>query len=119
MLTGEGVQAPSESSGDGEVKVPEGYSEVDPSIVVSEMSAYASKINELLEKEEVKSYKDSLLRDFVVLVAYIEHQGDKVYTKFENVNVLVGPKPAIETVLPVIESFIKTCGSNFKTVNRI
>jgi len=62
-----------------------------------------------------------LQRDFVVLVAYSNFDAKKggFVTKYENVNVLVGGKSAIEDVKPVIHSFMKGLNGTFTTLDRI
>jgi len=61
------------------------------------------------------------MRDFVVLVSYTRFcpKTDKLITKFENVNVLVGPKAATDAILPVVHEFMKSVGSGFKVEDKV
>ena len=56
-----------------------------------------------------------------MLVAYsnFDSKTGGFVTKFENVNVLVGNKDAIDSVKPVVHEFMKGLGGSFKTIDRI
>lgn len=121
-LTGEGVEVKGGAGPDGEPAADaEGYKDIPIENVYSTMSNYAAKINELMNDATVKEKAAELMRDFVVLVAYTRFSTatNKLVTKFENVNVLVGPKAATDAVLPVVHSFMKGLGSDFVVTDRI
>lgn len=46
-------------------------------------------------------------------------KSDKILTKFENVNVLVGGKQQIDETLVEVHKFMEGVGKDFKVVDRI
>lgn len=40
-------------------------------------------------------------------------------TKYENVNVVIGPKDAVDAIKPKVDTFIKSCNGSFESVDRI
>lgn len=119
VLKGEGTKASGGEAGEAEPE--EGFSSMSLETVYKEMASFADTYKDLLAKEEVKSQSQALARDFVVLVAYsnFDPKTGGFVTKFENVNVLVGPSAAVNAVKPVVHAFMKGIGSHFTTVDRI
>ena len=71
----------------------------------------------LTGNDEIKNAAAPMLRDMVVLVReskYDSAQG-KFVSKFENINVLVGPQAGIDALKPKIEEFVKGFGGSFST----
>lgn len=57
------------------------------------MKKFADTHKDLTDKKEIKEKAANMARDFVVLVAYSNYdaKANGFNTKYENVNVLVGP----------------------------
>ncbi len=61
------------------------------------------------------------MRDFAVLVreSTYDVENDKLLTNLENINVLVGPKSAVEKVKTEIEKFLEEVKGSFKVNWRV
>lgn len=61
------------------------------------------------------------MRDFTVLVRETMYDAtkDKTLTKFENINVLVGPKAAVDKAKAAIEGFLAEVKGSFTTNWRV
>jgi hypothetical protein len=57
------------------------------------------------------------MRDFVVLVRETVYNSskDKYFTKLENINVLVGPKAAVDKMKKTVEDFLEEFKGTFTT----
>jgi hypothetical protein len=60
-------------------------------------------------------------RDMVVLVRETKYdaKNDKFISKFDNFNVLVGPKQSVDSLQPIIEEFLKGLGGSYKVNWRV
>ena len=60
-------------------------------------------------------------RDFVVCVKEIKYdeKANKFLTKYENINVLVGPQASIDALKKEIETFLANFKGTFKTDYRV
>ena len=76
------------------------YKELDLGKVHEDLEKFRSTVSSLGNDEAVKAGAKDFVRDFVVLVKIMKFDAEKkkILTNFENVNVLVGPKSAIEAV---------------------
>lgn len=61
------------------------------------------------------------MRDIVVLVRQSKYDGEneKFLTKYQQVNVMVGPKTVIDKVKPKLDEFVSGFGGSFTTVDRV
>ncbi len=57
----------------------------------------------------------------MVLLRMSKYDGEKqtFKTKYENINVLVGPSEAVDKVLPLVKDFVTKFGGSFTSSDRV
>lgn len=108
LLKGEklkGIKAGGEEAGEEEDE--EGFKELDDNKIEQEIKTYVEKID-LLKQNDIKTEATKLYQGAVVLVKITQFDAstNKFLTKYENVNVLVGPEASIDKIKPTIDSFL-------------
>jgi len=99
-----------------------GYTERDLDSVGNEMLTFKDLAHTKLQKDgTLKGFTPQLMRDFTVLVreSIYDTTKEKILTKFENINVLVGPQVAVDKAKAAIESFLAEVKGSFTTSWRV
>ena len=88
---------------------------------MTEMQKFEQGTQQLQKDSHIKESAKNLMRDFVVLVRETKYNAfsQKFMTKYENINVLVGPKDSVDKVKTKIEHFLKEQKGTFETNFRV
>ena len=78
-------------------------------------------VQTLAANKTIKAHCNKLQRDFVVLVKQTRYDpsSKKFLTKYENVNVLVGPQADIDAVRKELQEFIDSFAGSFQSNFRV
>lgn len=116
-LTGEGVGPGGEDEDEDKGE----YKDLDLAAVRVEMDKWEKEVICLSKNSELQKSAGDLARDFVVLLRMSKYNGDKkkYLTKYENINVLVGPQASIDKVLPLVKDFVTKFNGSFTSSDRI
>ncbi len=120
LIKGEKLKGVS-AGGDDEDEDEGGYEELDVAKISAEMQNFKEKVKTLANKDSVKKAAQGMMRDFVVAIRQTKYDPttDKFLSKYENINVLVGPQEFVDTLKNEIEEFLKSFGGSFKTDFRV
>jgi len=121
-LTGSGIAELSADSGSEapvEVKVEEGFKEMDTSATGAEIQKFKDACEIMLVDEAIREKAKAMARSFCVVVLQSSyHPGSgKTFSKYENFRVLVGPQDNISALQAAFEANLS--GFTFEVNNQI
>ena len=118
-LTGEGTAGTSESedreSGDQE------YKDLDMEKISKDFEKFIEGVKALDADDEVKTNSEQLMRAITVLISQSKYNAetDKFVTKYQNVNVLVGPKASVDLLKTKMDELNASVGGEYEKVDGI
>ena len=104
-------------SDDEEGKEQSDYSELQLDSINEEMQKFTTAVTPFLQDPALKALTPRLQRDFVVLVrdSVFNITTGKLLSKYEQINVLVGPKADIEALEGKVKEFMTSFKGSFKS----
>jgi thiol-disulfide isomerase/thioredoxin len=111
VLTGQGIEKLQQEAAEdkpAELKVEEGFAELDSAKIMTEMEEFKKVTAGLQQREDLKEAAKKLQRAFCVIVYQQSiHPNKKSYAKYENWRVLVGEKESVQKLKEAFESEVK------------
>jgi len=120
-LTGEGTSGSSGEDGENVGEDDKEYKNLDLEKISKDFEQFQEGIKALDAEEEVKTNAADLMRAISVLVSQSKYLpvSDKFVTKYQNVNVLVGPQASVDVLKAKIDELNTKIGGDYEKVDRI